>query len=254
MTMAVGFVCEDGAVIAADRQLTGQTYTYPECKLHGHRWVKGRAIWAYAGNADTAKKLSAELDKEDCFGQFATPTDWADVKERLRTALKRCVKSKEEFLTLFSAWIDDDKIPSLFLTQGTEPIGVQECEVIGTADSPLTRYLRGLFLSFPSYPTVQQAINWAIYFILQAKTYDGQFVGGGTDVWYLDFNRQTRVLDPAWTGPWENELKMMEFKTVALFGLLTHPNISAERIPKELEAFNSYVNEFCSKVRDGRWR
>src|SRR6202521_464934 len=167
MTMAVGFVCEDGAVIAADRQLTGQNFTYPECKLTGLKWVKGRAIWGYAGTADTAKRLQSELGKEDCFGQFATICEWSDVQERLQLALSRCLEHQEEFLTLFAAWVEEAKIPFLFLSHGPQAIGVQKCEVIGTADSPLTRYLRGLFLSFPSYPTVQQAINAAIYFVLQ---------------------------------------------------------------------------------------
>ena len=94
----------------------------------------------------------------------------------------------------------------------------------------------------------------AIYFVLQAKTYDGQFVGGGTDVLFMDSNRQTHVMDIAWTEPWEKELQLMEFKTMALFGLLTHRDIPAERIPRELEVFNALAKEFCAKVRDGRWR
>jgi len=254
MTMAVGFVCEDGVVIAADRQLTSPNFTYPECKLGGHKWVKGRSIWAYSGNADTAKRLAEELWKDDCFGQFSKVSEWSDISERLQLALKKCLAKKEGFQTLFAAWTEGAKLPYLFLTNGINVIGVQKCDVIGTADSPLTRFLRGVFLSFPSYPTIQQAINWAIYFILQTKIYDGQFVGGGTDVWSIDSNRQTHVMDPAWTGPWEKELQMMEFKTIALFGLLTHRNIPAERIPVEFQAFNGFAGEFCAKVREGRWR
>jgi hypothetical protein len=255
MTMGVGFVCEDGVVISADRQLKSlNNFTYPECRLNGHKWVKGRAIWAYSGIADTAKRLHFELSKDDCFGQFSEVSEWSDVSERLDVALKRCLARKEVFQTLFAAWIEGARLPYLFLANGTRIIGVERCEVIGTADSQLTRFLRGMFLSFPSYPTIQQAINWAVYFILAAKTYDGQFVGNGTDVWFIDSNRQTHVMDPAWTEPWEKELRIMEFRTISLFGLLTHREIPAERIPRELEIFNSLAKEFCAKVREGRWR
>jgi hypothetical protein len=255
MTIAVGFVCEDGVVIAADRQITGlNNFTYPECKINGLKWVKGRAIWAYSGETDTAKRLHVELWKDDCFGQFSEISEWSEVDKRLQVALKRCLAKKEVFQTLFAVWIEGARLPYLFMTQGTKVIGVEKCEVIGSADSPLTRFLRGAFLSFPPYPTIQQAINWAIYFVLKSKTYDGQFVGGGTDVWCIDFNRQTRVMDPEWTGPWEKELQMMEFKTIALFGLLTQKAIPGERIPAELQAFNELAGEFCAKVRDGRWR
>jgi hypothetical protein len=99
MTMSVGFLCSDGVVIGADRQVTkiSSGYTFEEQKL-GVLSVNGvvRHIWSYAGNADTAKKLARQL-------QTKLPTQSVSKKEAellLRTALKKCLKPREHFYTL----------------------------------------------------------------------------------------------------------------------------------------------------------
>jgi len=250
MTMAVGFVCEDGIVIGADRQVTGATYTFPECKLRGIKWKNGRGIWSYSGALDTAKEFQRELESRLMLDRVATISE---VRLFLKESLNVCLKKKEGFQTLFGLWIDEEW-PALLLSNRADVVDAGRCEIIGWGDSALARFLRGLFLMSPGRPTLQQATSSAIYFISQAQKYDGQYVGGGTDVWSIDSNHQTRIMDIAWTGPWEKELDVMEFKTVALFGLLTHREIPAERIPQELEASNLHVKGFCAKVREGRWR
>ena len=48
MTMAAGFNCYDGLIIAADRQITAEKhYTDQACKLSELRWANGIGIWGY---------------------------------------------------------------------------------------------------------------------------------------------------------------------------------------------------------------
>lgn len=81
MTMAVGFTCKDGLVIASDRQFTGETYTYQGCKLSELRWANGIAMWGYAGFPETARRFRDELGK-----RFDQNT------RRERQNLQACVK------------------------------------------------------------------------------------------------------------------------------------------------------------------
>src|ERR1700683_1136407 len=53
VTMALGFLCRDGVVIGADRQVTGEDFTFPECKLVSTKWKNGYGILGYSGSHDT---------------------------------------------------------------------------------------------------------------------------------------------------------------------------------------------------------
>src|SRR5882762_6681886 len=134
MTMSVGFLCSDGVVISADRQVTNPAsgYTFHEQKL-GILSVNGvvRHIWSYAGNVDTAKKLAREL-------RTKLPTQSVSKKEAellLRTALKKCLKPREHFYTLFGTYVPKGD-PVLWMASGLDVLEIERCEIIGTADSP----------------------------------------------------------------------------------------------------------------------
>lgn len=247
MTMCVGFMCRDGVVLGSDRQMTiPGSHTFSECKLHSMAWVKGRAIWGYSGSPDTAKRLYKEL--ESSLSTFCGVAR-SELREHLESALKTTLGKKEEFYSLFGARAEGDWKPLLLMSDGVKAVEVEKCEIIGHGDSSVTRYLRGKFLRFPSFPTVGQAIAHAIYFVAQAKKYQGQFVGGGTDVYLIDADRRTKVMDVPSTDAWEKELDLIEFRTDALFRLLSDNEITEERISAELEAFNGFSKDFCTKVR-----
>jgi hypothetical protein len=70
--------------------------------------------------------------------------------------------------------------------------------------------LLGTFKDVPHNVTVHQARIYAVYFISQVKRYDGQFVGGGIDVYSIDYSgdgekRCVRVLDAGQTGKWKEK-------------------------------------------------
>jgi len=244
VTMAVGFLCIKGVVIAADRQMTGSSYTFQECKLGSFKWLNGRAIWGYSGNYDTAKVVGQQLESR--FGLNATIQP-SDIQENLKQALLSSIPKKESFQNLFGV-VAEGQI-KLFVCSGSMVTDAGRCEIIGWGDSALGRYLRGLFLKGLMLPTTMQAAVAGIYLILQGKNYDGQYVGGGPDVLTLSLDGTMGVIDRAKSGEWEKELETIEGWTVQTFNFLTEPRITPEWISRRFEEFNSKAESFCSKVR-----
>jgi hypothetical protein len=145
-----GFVCVDGIVMGADRQVTSPHYTFHERKIFTVKWNSGAALWSYAGDRDKAVSLRSDIETRIASGAVV---DRATVKLAWEASLKRCLKKKkEEFQSLFGCWTDEG--PVLWLSNGHELIIVPDCEIIGTGDSALSRYLRGSYIARPTSPSV----------------------------------------------------------------------------------------------------
>ncbi len=139
--MAVGFLCRDGVVIAADTQVTGANYTFPECKFINFEWNNGSGILAYSGSRDAFIAFASELRS-----QLSDEVDLTDqeIKSVLRDCLKASIDKKETLLTIIGYWIDGSRFPSMVMSSTTQRVvDVMDCEAIGYADSPLTRSLMG---------------------------------------------------------------------------------------------------------------
>jgi hypothetical protein len=241
--MAVGFVCRDGVVIGADRQITGANYTFPECKLLSLSWKNGYGIFAYSGDYDTyqnfTKEIWARFTPEESFQRELIP----DLIKQSLGAL--ALQKKETLLILFGVMLDSDPFPRLYVsTTKLRVVEVHECDVIGYGDSPLARSLLGRFKDVPHRITVHQARIYAVDFISQAKKYDGQFVGDGIDVFSIDKSGPggatcVRVLDAGQTGDWEQRIRLIHYWTDVLFSKLTDKDN-----PVSVEQFNERMNQF----------
>lgn len=231
MTLCVGFQCRDGLVLAADRQVTfPQSHTFQECKLHTLRWKNGRALWGFAANnVDTSKTVWVELEKYFTPSVLISREGIADaLGEVLRRSLKG--KRKEQFLMLFGTWTEGEH-KALFLCNGVDVIYGDRCEVIGWGDSALSRFWRGIFLNTFSF-TVDQASLVAIYMVSQEKKYNGQYVGGDTDVYILD---SPSGLTRQWLGPQVQQMERRLDSVVGSFMSLIHSSTDCECSSEILE-------------------
>src|SRR5882672_8217471 len=124
----------------------------------------------------------------------------------------------------------DGMYPILLMSAGKKITTVNECEVIGRGDSPLSRFLLGTFKDQPHSVSVMQASIYAVSFIAEAKKYDGQYVGGGTDVYVLERNNgnaqrgQIQIADAGQTHDWEQQIAVMNYWMDALFSHVTDKN------------------------------
>jgi len=253
--MAVGFVCRDGVVIGADRQVTGQNYTFPECKLISFRWANGHGILAYSGNRDTFINFSSELGSR--------LPDTAEMRgQSMKTLLKDCIEAtlqkKEQFLTLMGFWIDGESPCMVMSTPQKRIVEVADCEVIGIADSPLSRSLLGRIRDTAVIRiSVHQARIYAVDFVSQAKKYDGQFVGDGIDVYAVTRGNRipgaldTLVVDAAQTPAWEEQIRIMHHWQDVLFYRLTE-----KQVPVSMDQFMERLRDFrawAAPNEEERW-
>jgi hypothetical protein len=217
MTIGVGFVCRDGIVIGADRRLTTSAYTFDERKIFSLTWKNGRALWTYAGDRDIAAALRIEIEsrinRSERFSCGALKAAWGK-------SLQRSLRGIKRFHSLFASGTDEGEY-SLWVSGGSKLTEVAECEIIGLADSPLSRYLRGKFLAVPGGLTIQQARLYAVQFISLAEQYDGQFCAGGADIGELS-SRFGRIFDAAQTSEWAGELQELEYRWALLFRILAN--------------------------------
>jgi hypothetical protein len=245
--MAAGFVCRDGLVISADRQFTSLTvgHTYQECKLSELQWNKGLAIWGYSGSPDVARRVKDELEKR--FNQSTTVIR-EEIEHALASALRNANIGKKEFFgILFGAWTEAEQ-PILFSSAGAIVSLVPRCEVIGSGDSPLARYLRGLCLRMRPL-SVWQASVLGMYFILQGKTYDGQFIGGPTDVFIIDKNRKRRQIEVGSSRVWETVLEIMDQQAANLFAAFTDADLSEGERTQVLSQFLGQAHTYSIQAR-----
>lgn len=239
--MAIGFLCSDGVVIGADRQLTAGQFTFPECKLISTKWANGHGILGYGGNNDTFREFKKHFYAK-FWGNFTFAPD--EVSARLQECLKASVQKGEQFQSLFGFWLDGEQYPSLVTSAKRRVMDVDEIEVVGCADSPLTRFLIGTFKDVPHRVTVHQARIYATYFISQAKKYDGEFIGGPIDVYSIDMSGQSgercvRVLDAGRTPEYERQTNLIRYWMDVLFSKLTNKDY-----PVNMEQFNERMEQF----------
>jgi ATP-dependent protease HslVU (ClpYQ) peptidase subunit len=246
MTICIGFQCRDGLVLAADRQMT-MGHTYQECKLHQLKWKNGRAIWGYAAtNADTSKIVALEVERKFTLDTSVSRSEIPDV---LKEVLTKCLKgkNKESFVTLLGARTEGEQ-KSLLISNNRDVIYGERCEVIGLGDSALSRFFRGLFLRMSL--TVYQASILAIYVIKQEKAYNGQYIGGGTDVFFLeDSSPLMRLFTESQTLEWERELSMIEGVIARYFQNMTDPDVLPQTKVDGINYFNSTVQSLAERIK-----
>jgi hypothetical protein len=248
--MCVGFLCHDGVVIGADRQVTNQNYTFPECKLITVCWKNGSGILGYSGERDAFSNFCSELvtrvAEDAVFSR-------ADLKRLLKDCLKATLRKKEIFLTLFGFCLDREFPTMLVSNSAKRVVDAMDCEIIGYSDSPLSRSLLGRLRQATQIKlSVHQARIYAVDFVSQAKKYDGQYVGGGIDVVSVDRgSRSITVCDPTYTKVWEDEIAAMHNWQDILFNRIADKQypVSMDQFMERLRAFRKCT----APEEDERW-
>jgi hypothetical protein len=247
MTMAVGFLRPDGVVIGADRQITGIGYTFPECKIVGIYWQNGAGILAYSGERDIYRDFLANM--QSAFGQNVTRQE-----DEIRPLIKQCLdalhlRKNEGFLTLFG-YILRGQRPRLLLSNSKQRVvDAGLCEVIGYADSPLSRSFLGRYQDVPITGGIKQARIYAVDFISQAKKYDGQYVGDGIDVFSISRSENSgiesiQIVDAGNTVVWENRISIVRYWLDVFFNEISNteaPMINVGLFKQRMAEFRQWA-------------
>jgi len=246
MTIGVGFLCRDGIVIGSDRQMTVQdSHTFTQEKTDSFSTEQGLVAWTYAGMGDTGKLFRDQIRE-----RFASTVDRSrlSVTAYMQDVLKRVTKKEEPFYTLLGFCPSGGDGHFLLMSNGTDVVNVDRSEIIGGGDSSLLRFLRQLYLYFPFTPTLTQGAYSAVYSISQAAKFEGQWCGGGIDVWAIGTKGKSFVVTPGVADKWQKYMDGVEFKFYALLRVLTDDEMSDKRKTDEWKDFRENVARFCVQI------
>ena len=184
VTIAVGFICQDGIAICADRQMTSEAgYKFEERKIFYSSQPWWTVVFAYAGDPDAARimfgKVSRELQPEMEKSRIVSKT------ERARHALERIFKSRDSknVKSLIGIRYQSTGYCCMFRTSGSKVVFSERAH-IGAGDSSALRYLCD-FLLQPVLTSVNEASVLGSYIVSVATRYvDG--CGGGPDITTVD--------------------------------------------------------------------
>lgn len=182
MTIALGMLCSDGAVLAADRQMTKEGgLKYQEKKyIIGH--VQGSIpvdyIFVYCGTPEVAhifeERIGMALLDGVCSGNIFMPSM---VIDNLKSVFRDKESKYIESLIMFGS---PQIQPFIVRTKGTRVVrGRREC--IGVGDSSVIRYISDLL---PPKITVEQTLPICAYLVTLGNRYI-EGCGFGPDVLYM---------------------------------------------------------------------
>jgi hypothetical protein len=182
VTIALGMLCSDGAVLAADRQMTKEGGLKYEEKKYIISHVKGSIpldyIFVYCGTPEVAhifeERIGMALLDGVCSGNMFMPSMVID-------NLKSVFGDKESrYIESLIAFGSPHIQPFIVRTKGNRVVrGRREC--IGVGDSSVIRYLSDLL---PKTLTVETALPICAYLVTLGNRYI-EGCGFGPDVLFM---------------------------------------------------------------------
>ncbi len=179
MTIGVGFLCPEGILLCADRQLTGDGgYKFEERKIFSHWCVDGPSfVFSYAGDPDAARSMFGKIS--DGLSSGISKSKAASPRSKALGVLEKIFRDRNAkgLQTLIGVRFKNSGL-YLFKTSHHRVVdGIRE--YIGVGDSSALRYLCGFLLK--GRLSINEAEVLGAYVISVANRYvDG--CGGGPDV------------------------------------------------------------------------
>jgi len=207
MTIGIGFLCSDGVVICADRQMTGAGFKFEDSKIY--IFYAGESVFAftYAGDPDAARMM-LEKSKEALYPVMARASEFENFGNFVSKALEPVFRDRQskEVQSLIGGVAYNE--PFLIKTKGTKVVSAS-ADYIGFGDSSVLRYVCDLLL--PSEFNVSEAQILASYLVSVAGRYV-QYCGDTPDHAVI---RNDRTLVTGTSGPWPDAKQRFRISEVA---------------------------------------
>lgn len=248
MTIAVGFRCKDGVVLAADTRITtGSGGKRNQTKIHTISHSPRCHVAYAADDVELAKDLvqrfqsAAKGKKAGEILQVLKAIYRASYKENYTDAPK-AEKALVQFLVAIEL---EDRTFELHLLNGRKFFRVTDYEPLGTGADQATSIFDGWFRS--GYTTTREVVFMAIYGLARTKDFV-TFCGGDTQIEVLEDNMSFLSGMDYWDltiKDAEKELRFLEdaFRPV----LLRYADLSTDN-----EDFEEKLTEFCKSVTPRR--
>jgi 20S proteasome alpha/beta subunit len=184
MTIALGMVCSDGIVLAADRQLTlTDGHKYQEQKIFPIDGGDWKAVLTYAGDPgfvrEVQQKLVSNLNREEI------KVDCRATRDALEEILNGLGRQHGDVGTdlLVAAYAPHEQ-PQLWKFNGRSIHRAYGFNCLGVGDSSLISYLSTTL--YHSGLTIQQGTRLAVYCVSKANEFIDK-CDGGPDIATLNY-------------------------------------------------------------------
>jgi len=209
MTIAIGMLCSDGIVLAADRQLTREDgHKYQEQKIFPIDGGDWKAVLTYSGSPDFVKevqqKLVSSLNREEI------KVDCRAIRDALEEILNGLGRQYGDVGTdLLVAAYGNQEVPQLMKFDGKAIHGTHGFNCLGVGDSSLISFLSEAL--YRPELTVQQGIRLAVYLVSKANRYIDK-CGGGPDIATLGHQGRIGGVGQAQVGDMYSEMESAEIQ------------------------------------------
>lgn len=180
MTIGVGFLCSDGIVMCADRQITGEGgFKCEERKISRAFCDEYSLVFTYAGEPDASRVMYGKIQER--FTAEFRKVKARSVRDRARFALENIFKNRHAkgLWTLIGIKFRNPSSFHLFKTAGHKVLAGRPMEHIGGGDSSVLRYVCDVLLA--GHHTVNESAVLGAYVVSVASRYvDG--CGGLPDI------------------------------------------------------------------------
>jgi len=248
MTIAVGFRCKDGVVLAADTRITtGSGGKRNQTKIHTISHSPRCHVAYAADDVELAKDLvqrfqgAAKGKKAGEILQVLKAIYRASYKENYTDA-PRAEKALVQFLIAMEL---EDKTYELYLLNGRKFFRVIDYESLGTGADQATSIFDGWFKK--GFTTTREVVFMSIYGLARTKDFV-TFCGGDTQIEVLEDKMSFLSGMDYWDltiNDAEKELRFLEdtFRPV----LLCYADLSIDN-----EAFEEKLTAFCKSIAPHR--
>jgi 20S proteasome alpha/beta subunit len=176
MTIAIGMLCSDGIVLAADRQLTRTDgHKYQEQKIFPIDGGDWKAVLTYAGDPGFVKEVQQRL--VDSLNKKEVKADFRAIHNSLEEILNSMGRQYGDVGTelLVAAWASRERA-QLWKFDGRSIHQAYGFNCLGVGDSSLISYLS--INLYRTEFTIQEGIRLAVYCVSKANEFIDKCAGG----------------------------------------------------------------------------
>jgi hypothetical protein len=241
MTIALGFICQDGIVLAADTQLTASgSHKGYACKLFRHtNFNTLSAAVTYAGYPSFVDSFNNRFRDEMHGAERQWPVTGSLVRDLVSAILHTFPDADCDKTELLCGVSFPNNEQKLYKTNGKLVSEVEEYAYIGIGDSSAVRHIFPL-ITKDGIRSTQQAALVGTYLIRVAKMYiDG--CGGDSDLWILRPSGALEYCSNQVPSVEQHQAMTEHFFSAVVSGLMLGMN--------EVE-FEDRIARMCQRLRD----
>lgn len=247
MSIAAGFVCHDGLVLSADREIGNDAFKYYDHKIFPISLAPGTGavVLTYAGLPEVMKSICEEMrgrieDKVKTCAEVRV-----ELQKTLDTVLPTKSKGRHQMICAICA---EPPNHIMLKTDDRKISPIPTWDFVGFGDGALVRYLAGIFLKTGLRLSISRAALFCNYIIGQAKKYV-QWCGGPTDIVALTEAGIIEHEFTLYTKQVEMQLDNADYRVSLLLNTIMDKQATSTDCDKAIREFADFLKDLGILLR-----